>query len=732
MIRKAAEFTRSTNFSNALKVTLAAAIPVVAFSYAGEFQTGFAIALGALLTYPGDIPSNIRHKVIGILVAALIVAGANLFVNLLHPYPLLLYPLFALLIFLLAMISVYGHRAAMVSFSGLLASTLALADIHEGWEMLGYSGLMLSGGLFYLLISLLFEYLRPHRYVELQIAECIRLTAKYMKLRGDLWDPGADKAKITERQLALQVELNIIHENLREILIRNRSGSGSSTHNRKMLLVFIASVEILEIALSTSFNHERLHLEFRDNPKVLTTYQQLAYNLAATLRRISKSIARGRQYIPRKGLQHDLQLLESGILEYRNENSPDTNDSVLMLTNMMHYAEKQIEKISIIERAFSVNPDLKELGGRDRELDRFLTPQYYPIRTLVENIGFSSLIFRHSLRITVTLMFALLLGRYFVFGNAYWILLTIIVIMRPGYGLTKQRSRDRVLGTIAGSLVAFGLLVLVDNVVIIGIMAVLFMLLGFAFTQIDYKVAAAFVTIYVILLYGLITPDSNQVIEYRIIDTIIGAGLAFAANYFLWPGWESRSAPGYIKKAIEANRNYLEQISVFYNEKGEVTTAYRIARKNAFIEVGNLMASFQRMAQEPRSRQKGLRQLYKLVELNHALLSAVASLGTYIQTQPTTKASEAFMVVVNTVIRNLEQSIAVIDATGSDPAATTVSEDLGTRFSELRNIRAHELRDQADFDLRMQESQLIIGQLTGLVNLSEGILKVSRKPDLKQ
>jgi hypothetical protein len=51
---------------------------------------------------------------------------------------------------------------------------------------------------------------------------------------------------ITEKQLNLQVQLNTIHENIREILIRNRTTSGSSNQNRK-LLPFISLVEIMEL-----------------------------------------------------------------------------------------------------------------------------------------------------------------------------------------------------------------------------------------------------------------------------------------------------------------------------------------------------------------------------------------------------------------------------------------------------------------------------------------------------
>jgi hypothetical protein len=54
------------------------------------------------------------------------------------------------------MISVYGQRATMVSFSALLAISLAFAHLQTGWDRIQYSGLILLGGLFYLIVSLIF------------------------------------------------------------------------------------------------------------------------------------------------------------------------------------------------------------------------------------------------------------------------------------------------------------------------------------------------------------------------------------------------------------------------------------------------------------------------------------------------------------------------------------------------------------------------------------------------
>lgn len=729
MLYQIRQFTDTTYFNNALKITIATVIPVLLFYYFNRFQLGFTIALGAFLTYPSDIPSSLKHKINGVLFTAILISSVNLLVNISHPFVYVFYPLLALIIFVLSMISVYGQRATVVSFSALLSLSLSFAHLNWGWEMLAHSGLLLIGGLFYLLISLLFHYISPNRLNELQLAECMRLTSKYLKLRGDLWTIAINRKTIIEKQLHLQVELNTIHQTLREILINNHSNSSASNQNRDMIIVFISLVEIQELALSTSFDHGKLHQKFDDYPTVLLTYQNLAYNLSKTIKKIAKRIQKGQKYISKNTLHLDLNAFEMAIKDYENNLGMAASEGVFMLKTMLEYAEKQVEKIRTIERAYMSKKNSFDFKSREKDLAKFITPEYYPIRILIENLSFKSTIFRHSIRLTLTVLTGFLIGQLPVFHNVYWILLTIAVIMRPGYGLTKQRSYHRILGTIIGASIAFGMLYLIQNRIAIIFLTVLAMLLGFAFNNKNYKVSATFVTIYIVFIYSLLNPDIESVIQYRIIDTLIGTVLAFTANYFLWPSWEFINTPDFLNKAILANRNYLNEISVYYNNKGIVSTSYRLARKNAFIAVGNLMASFQRMSQEPKSKQKQLPQVYKLTVLNHTVLSSIASLGTYIQSHKTTTASDAFNTIINAVIRNLDSASDFLNHKSEKTTAIKLNQDLALRFNELKNIREQELishNDKEAIELKMQEAQLVIEQLMWLINLSENITKSTR------
>lgn len=724
--------TDDYNFTKAVKITIASVFPVLILSYFNLFTIGFNVALGAFLASTSDIPSNLKHKINGILVAILIISGATFLINILHPYPYIFYPALALMVFFLSMISVYGLRATMVSFSGLLAVAIALGKTHVGWDILYDVLYIVSGGFFYLLVSLTFYYIKPYRYLEIQIAEGLKLTSKYLKLRSDLWNLDANRSKIIEKQLKLQVELNTIHEDLREILIRNRSKTGSSNQNRRMLIVFISLVEIMELAISTSFDHAKLHQKFDSNPIILKTYQNLAFNLSNVLKQLSQSIINNTKYSVTHSLLKDLEDTEIIIRNYEKQSGENSqSETVLMLTNMLHYAEKQVEKIILLERIFTSQIAIKEYKIRDKELEKFLTPQYYPLSTLLQNLSFSSTVFRHSVRLTITVLTGIFIGQLFSFNNAYWIVLTIIVIMRPGYGLTKQRSIDRIFGTILGALIAFGILYITNNTIITSTLSIICILLAFTFTQSNYKIGATFVTMYVVFVYGMLVPDIDTVIINRIVDTLTGSALAFAANYLLWPSWEFINIKSFIKKSVEANRNYILQISILYNLKGDVTIDYKVSRKQAFIELGNLMTSFQRMEQEPKSKQKQMSQIYKITELSHTLLSASASLGSYVQTHKTSKASEAFNVVINAVTNNLNEAISVLNNDKNKISEyKNYDKEVAIRFKELREILSKELllgnMEDEKYKLKMQEFQLVIEQLIWLTSLSESIMKSSR------
>ncbi len=144
------------------------------------------------------------------------------------------------------------------------------------------------------------------------------------------------------------------------------------------------------------------------------------------------------------------------------------------------------------------------------------------------------------------------------------------------------------------------------------------------------------------------------------------------------------------------------------------------------------MASFQRMLQEPKSKQTNLQQVYKFTVVNNALLSAAASLGTYTQSHKTTEASASFNIIFDRIIKNLDYAISLLKNENKLTETEAPIDDISNNsFIELKKIREKELSKADDinsqeFKLKMQEAQLVIEQLVWLTNLSENIVKTTK------
>ena len=254
------------------------------------------------------------------------------------------------------------------------------------------------------------------------------------------------------------------------------------------------------------------------------------------------------------------------------------------------------------------------------------------------------------------------------------------------------------------------------------------MILGLSFNPSNYKIGTLFITLHVIFIFAILNPTDGDIVLYRILDTFVGATLAILANYFFWPFWEFLNTNENIENSIKAIRDYLLQISIFYNNKQAINSNYRLARNRAFIEIGNLMASFQRMLQEPKSKQNNLQQVYKITVINNAMLSSAASLGTYTQTHKTTDASESFNSVFNKIISNLDQAIAILKGNVDSKDLENLSND---NLIEIKKIRVKEKSeetevDEEDLKIKLQETQMVKEQLIWLTNLSANIVKTSK------
>lgn len=730
MIKKILHKIGDNQFYNAIKITLCALSSFLLFYDSQEPYVAFTVTLGALLCAPIDISSKLKHKVIGLLIATLLLPIISIVLTTTYKEVVLFYPIFSFLVFFSALISLYGHRANLLSFTLLIGISLAFIHHNEPENALQNGMYMFFGGMLYLLFSIVFYIIRPSRYINLEVALCIHRVSEYLDLRAKLWDSTADTESIKHKQLELQITINESFDNIREYLVYNKAKTINSSNNRKLLVALTSLVEIMELAMSNTFNNQQIVEYFESDPTIMNDYKQLASNFSTTLESISYHIKSNKKYHSSVSLTNDFKSLNQKIETFTKNNgwSP-IDEKTIAINNVLFYAEKQIEKIKGLERVYKERVNADELRGKYKDLEKFFTPEHYRFKTLVEHLNFESATFRYALRLTAAMLLGLIIGKFINLQNEYWILLTIVVIMRPGYGLTKQRSKHRIIGTILGGILGILLLIFVDNIHILSIITIFSMLFGYWLSASDYRIGVTFVTLYVILIYGILNAEAESAFIYRLLDTAIGAGIAFLATHFFWPSWEFYNVKNHLEKSLKSIITYVEEVKQFYVYKGEPTTAYKIARKNAFIEVGNLMASFQRMIQEPKNKQQNRTELYELAVLNQTLVSSTASMGTFIQSHKTTEASEAFKIVMDNVQYNLKSALLHLDINIS--IDENVKNNFEISITKLKNIRKEEVESlPLSLEEKIQkteESQLIIDQLIWMVNLSEQIEKVCKK-----
>lgn len=640
------------------------------------------------------------------------------------------------MMFGIAFLSVFGFRASLVGFSGLLAVVLSFAGVGSELEIWEKGLLIFSGGIWYMLVSTVWYLIRPQRATEQLLAETMEITAEYLRVRVRLLGQNKVKEDFQEELLQLQTELNEHHESLRELLLSSRKTSGNSGYARKRLLIFIDLVDMLELAMANPIDYEKFKTRFKDDRDILNHFAVFTLNLASHLEKIALAVHKNNS-LPANNIEKEIEDLGEILDSYRDKiDMTQKRDAMLMLRHLYDYQVRQAQKILNIDRLLKNLEVNRKPAFKEQEIRKFITPNEYSFKTLSNNFNLDSVIFRHALRLAIIVVIGYLIGAYFSVQNSYWILLTVIVIMRPNYGLTKQRTRKRILGTLIGGAVAIGLVFLTQNTTLYAIFGIISLTLAFSLIQKNYTTAAVFITLSIVFIYALMQPEVLKVIQFRVFDTLIGATLAAIGNFILWPKWEKQTIDSVIAASVEANKNYLEEIIQYYHKKGNLRPGYKLSRKKAFLEIGNLSGAFQRMAQEPKSKQQNLGLIYEIVGLNQTFMSAMASFGTYIRTHPTTKASSEFNTYSRGILNNLQQAYNLLEDKAADNTAIEntgeASETLHKRFDKLAKERDLEIKSgkrEIDRDMRfkLQEAHLITGQLEWMLDISNKLSKNIRK-----
>ena len=731
-------YFKSAYFFRACITTLAVLAPLLWLGLLGHSDYAVPIAIGVFLNAPSDIPGSLRRKVYGILISIMLTMLITLVVSLSTAHYWLLLSAISLISFSVSLLAVYGFRGSLISFSGLMAMVLALAHDSATLPLWLHILLVGLGGIFYLIFSLSVHNILPKKDEDQVLSDTLALTGDYLALRGSLLTETGNREDLMKKIFALQSKINEKHEVLRELLLLAGKRTGKSHFDEKRLLIFISLVDILELSLANTLDYHKIDSLFEGQQHRLELFKKVNQIFGEHLNTLSESVITKKAIPTNQPLLNALSDANDAIGDYIEQiGLTKAREGALMLKNLHDYQALQLQKIRVVRRALANTKEASQLSLKKNEARQFITDQEYGPNVILENISLQSPIFRHTLRLTAAVMLAYIFGTAIGIKNTYWILLTLIVIMRPYYGLTKERSIHRIVGTLIGAVVATGIIFLTQNPIIYGILAVVSLIIAFSLIQQSYRSAAAFITINVIFIYSLLTPNAFEIIQYRVLDTVLGATLAVIANYLFWPSWEFMNLDKFLLKSIRTNTDYLIAIRNVYRTKEATDLNYKIPRKEAFLAVSNLNAAFQRMTQDPKSKQRSLELIYEIVALNNIILSSLASLGAFIQNYQTTEASVHFKKVVDYIeitLNNTANIMVPLEAlqTISPENIEHAQRKLRTSYDDLvkereRDIQKGNIDIQDGMLINLQEAHLIYNQLIWLKDLVEKLEAATKK-----
>ncbi|MEB8344798.1 FUSC family protein [Flavobacteriaceae bacterium KMM 6898] len=730
-------FLKSSNFYRGVLLTVAVLIPLISFDIAGHIAYGISIAMGVFLNAPSNTPGTFKRKNISTLLSIGLTMLVTLAINYAKIHFIILIAALLVVSFVVSLIAAYGFRGSLIAFSGLLAMTLALArDISE-FSIWLHVGLIGIGGIWFLIMSWAFQWLSPKKDEDQILSETLYLTGSYLKARGKLLTKRTKREKLLTKIHNLQTQLTEKHEVLRELLLSERQKVGRSGFDEKRVLILITLVDILELALANTLNYNQIDDLFGDQHHLLP-FRNLNITMGSHLQVLSEILVRKKKVQSKDELLEASEKAQIAIRDYLTEVPlPEGREGAIILRNLLDYQEQQIEKVRSIRRVMANVEDANKIVLKKKDAKQFITTQEYSLNILLQHLSLNSPICRHALRLTIAVGVGFLLGTLLGIRNPYWIVLTLIVLMRPSYGLTKSRAIERIIGTLIGAAVAILIILLTDNIVVYKILAIISLTLAFSLIVQSYRSAAAFITLFIIFVYALINPNSFQVVQYRILDTAIGAVLAVIANYTLWPTWEFMNINSFIQVMVKKNKAYLLAIQRLYHSKKITELDYKIPRKEAFLAVSNLNAAFQRMTQDPKSKQKEMGLTYDMVTLNNTFLSALASLGSFIQNHKTTEPSAHFDAFIANIQNNLEETEALLDKSSKPELLDhvdmeTAKKELQNSYNALVNERNEQIKAGVtvigqDMKVLLQEAHLISNQLIWLKSLSEDLKKNTAK-----
>ncbi|MGF6295185.1 FUSC family protein [Paraburkholderia youngii] len=556
------KFLYSQYFYGGLRIAVGVSLPaILCLIVFHDRELGFTIATGALGACVVDMPGPLKYKHNEMLACSVIGFLSALATGLATVNPIALWCTVVPLTFVLSLIVVYGNRWPQISFATLFMMIMTLEEHFTPLQALVNASWILLGGLWYTYWSTLVSRWMVHRIEQQALAESVFACADYLLARAAFYDLDNDLDECYRNLVDKQISAVERQDAARDIVLRNlpRLKRGKLEPRRAMLYnLFINTVDLHELFVGAQTDYTLVRSTFGGSD-LLVFYRDLIRKAAEDLEEIGLAVLQNQAPRKRVNVKAELRAIEYEIELMRKQELPTQNpEAYSAVSSNFRRIWSATRLIDKMRRSLTTEPSPTETELRiDQALSRFVTSRRVPFGQIFSNLTMASPSFRHALRVTIAVAVGFWLGRLLPLTNAYWIVMTTVIILKPGYSLTKQRNGQRIIGTLIGCAASIALIIFVKEPHILMVVMFASMVMSYSLLLFNYTASVVFTSSYVLLLFHLLAPGSLRIIGERAIDTVVGCAIAIAASH-LFPYWEYRLMGKLVNNMISATRQYLE------------------------------------------------------------------------------------------------------------------------------------------------------------------------------
>ena len=388
-----------------------------------------------------------------------------------------------------------------------------------------------------------------------------------MLARARLYDVERDLDKSFYKLINQTSRMIETQQAARDMILRHLPDSDEQrTYEQRARLwnIFNRMVAIMDNMVATHTDYQYLREKMSEHDALLFMRDTLVI-LSTTLNHAATDLIRNEPLSYRSSVKAELRALEFEIEQFRKQNlqqeDPEIYSLIIQIYRRLRNTHFNVEEISNNLRYvknFQGPPSPKQLGQEvptnakeavaiSPSLLQFRSTNDYSLSRLINQlkIGVKSAIVRYAIRVTAAVLFVQL-GTALLFllpledsiyhnlsNHTNWILVTVLLIMRPGFTLTQQRTSWRLIGTLIGCLITIGLFAITSNNFVIMTMMFIAMILGNTYIKTNFRVGSIFITVYILIGFHFLTPDFYWLVGESALDKLIASEITFIFSFLL-------------------------------------------------------------------------------------------------------------------------------------------------------------------------------------------------------